>query len=83
MPIRGFTERQNLLHSAVAIRRNDQNRACNANTLRIHANHRVVVKFTLLPVIEKFVPISAATNLIQKAPKSQLCGKFLNTHTKR
>ena len=52
--IRDFGEAEHLLHAAVAVGRDDQERAREAEIGR-HAQHDVVVEFTLLPVIDEVV----------------------------
>jgi len=78
--IGGLTEREDFLHTTVAVRGDDKNLSGDISAARVDANHGVVMKLALLPVIEQLVATSAATNLVKKSPESQLRGESLNAH---
>jgi hypothetical protein len=71
---------KNFLHSSVAVRRDDEDRTSNSRARRVHADHRVMVKLALLPVVEKVVAPTQASDVVEHAPQRELLCKISDGH---
>lgn len=70
-PVRNLCEAKHLFDSAVAVRRNDQHRTRQLTRSLGNANHYVVMKLALLPVVNELVPPPSLAHALEKRPEYQ------------
>jgi hypothetical protein len=76
---RCFTEAHQFLDAAVAIRRDDEHRTWQL-ILRVDFEEQVMMKLSLLPVVENFVASEPASHVFQERPEPKILRQLFYDH---
>lgn len=77
-------EGEDLLHAAVAVGRDDEDRSSRAGAVGSDdSHHDIVMKLALLPVIEEFVATATSTQFFEKRAENERIGQLLNGNPHR
>jgi hypothetical protein len=76
---RGLVEAEDLLDAAVAVRGHDQDRPRQL-ALRIDSEQQIVMKLTLLPMVEDLVATESPAHVVEERTQAKVLGKLIDGH---